>query len=149
MKTNNLRTTLLAVVMLGSAMLASCEKDDGTTTQQPNTSIIGTKWQDGPMQSTWEDQQGNPHTVFENNIIYFDTKDEGRMVYNLEVPDMPEENETETIPFVYTYNAPNGTITATDQGITQTMTFFISENKLALTLGAEYYSLIFTQMTEK
>ena len=91
MKKTPFISILLAIVMLGSAMLASCEKDNDTSN---TTTLDNTRWE-------------------------------------------------------CTYDVTFHNVEDTDQGITQTMTFFISENKLALTLGAEYYSLIFTQMTEK
>ena len=67
-----------------------------------------------------------------NVTVTFQTNSTGSIHSVYECVEYPEQNEDETISFSYTYNAPNGTMTATVDGETQTVTFTVSGNTLTL-----------------
>ena len=58
-----------------------------------------------------------------------------------------DRNDEETVPFTYTYKRPNGTITLSADGMTETLNFTYNAEKETLTLyGSEGYSLNFTPL---
>ncbi len=147
-KIKSLTMALLATVTLASTALVSCEKDnDPQQTDTPNAvSLAGTNWQNQVENGTVNDWQGIPHSYTEQTFIHFTSESEGTIEDSFNVPDLPEESYDDVVPFVYTFDGSEGTLTATDQGITQTLTFVITGDKLILTLDENYYSLIFTRM---
>ncbi|MBQ8702910.1 MAG: hypothetical protein IJ524_00875 [Bacteroidales bacterium] len=86
---------------------------------------------------TYEDEYGNLHESVETNIIRFETETTGRMEYKYVTA---TQNEDESYPFTYTYSTPNGTITISEGGQTETFNFSYnaSNNTIALYDGAYY-----------
>jgi len=56
-------------------------------------------------------------------------------------------NDEETIPFTYTYKSPNGTITITADGLTETLNFsYNAENETLALYGSEGFCLMFSRL---
>ena len=67
----------------------------------------------------------------------------------MEYEEYPEENMNYGLPFTYTYQAPNGTITASAMGYTMNMTFVVNGNQMTVTTttDGETESAIFTKQS--
>ena len=97
---------------------------------------------------TYEDENGVMQESVETGIITFKSTASGEFTSRYVSAD---RNDEETIPFTYTYKRPNGTITLSADGMTETLNFTYNAEKETLTLyGSEGYSLNFTPLrTEK
>lgn len=93
---------------------------------------------------TYEDENGVMQESVETGIIAFKSTASGEFTSRYVSAD---RNDEETIPFTYTYKRPNGTITITADGMTETLNFTYNAEKETLTLyGSEGYSLNFTPL---
>lgn len=137
----------IAFVIIAMTALVSCENEEPTSeiNNQVSASLSGTNWQNQVENGTIRDREGNPHSYTDQNFIHFTSDSEGTLEEIYDVPDLPEESFTANFPFTYTYDGSDGTITASDHGITRTLTFVIIGDKLILTLDNNYYSLTFTR----
>ncbi len=93
---------------------------------------------------TYEDENGVMQESVETGIIAFKSTASGKFTSRYVSAD---RNDEETIPFTYTYKRPNGTITLSADGMTETLNFTYNAEKETLTLyGSEGYSLNFTPL---
>ncbi len=93
---------------------------------------------------TYEDENGMMPESVETDIIAFKSTASGKFSSRYANAD---RNNEETIPFTYTYKRPNGTITITADGQTETLNFSYNAEKEMLTpLGSEGYSLMFSRL---
>ena len=93
---------------------------------------------------TYEDENGVMQESVETGIIAFKSTASGEFTSRYVSAD---RNDEETVPFTYTYKRPNGTITITADGMTETLNFTYNAEKETLTLyGSEGYSLNFTPL---
>lgn len=93
---------------------------------------------------TYEDENGVMQESVETGIIAFKSTASGEFTSRYVSAD---RNDEETIPFTYTYKRPNGTITLSADGMTETLNFTYNAEKETLTLyGSEGYSLNFTPL---
>lgn len=93
---------------------------------------------------SYEDENGVMQESVETGIIAFKSTASGKFTSRYVSAD---RNDEETIPFTYTYKRPNGTITLSADGMTETLNFTYNAEKETLTLyGSEGYSLNFTPL---
>jgi hypothetical protein len=93
---------------------------------------------------TYEDENGVMQESVETDIIEFESTASGKFTTKYVNAD---RNVEETIPFTYTYKRPNGTITLSADGMTETLNFTYNAEKETLTFyGSEGYSLNFTPL---
>lgn len=93
---------------------------------------------------SYEDENGVMQESVETDIIAFKSTASGKFTSRYVSAD---RNDEETIPFTYTYKRPNGTITLSADGMTETLNFTYNAEKETLTLyGSEGYSLNFTPL---
>ena len=139
MKRNVFKAFATFFVMASMIFAVSCnkEKEDNGTNQnnqneQPTiNSLVGTTW--GYSDNGEESFGGGMAIHYTTNVtVTFQTNSTGSIHSVYECVEYPEQNEDETISFSYTYNAPNGTMTATVDGMTQTISFTVSGNTLTL-----------------
>lgn len=122
--------------------MAACDPDDmfNTTDTIPQTPVVSevyhTAWINEET-DTYEDEYGNQHESVETNILRFETETTGHMEYKYVTA---TQNEDESYPFTYSYSTPNGTITISEGGSTETFNFSYnaSNNTLAIYDGAYY-----------
>ncbi len=69
---------------------------------------------------TYEDENGVMQESVETDIIAFKSTASGKFTSRYVSAD---RNDEETIPFTYTYKRPNGTITLSADGMTETLNF--------------------------
>lgn len=93
---------------------------------------------------SYEDENGVMQESVETDIIAFKSTASGKFTSRYVSAD---RNDEETVPFTYTYKRPNGTITLSADGMTETLNFTYNAEKETLTLyGSEGYSLNFTPL---
>ena len=136
----------LAVLALGAMLLTGCDPDamfdiNDTIPTTPETSdVYNTSWINEKT-DTYEDEYGEMHQSVETNIIKFETSTTGTMTYKYVTH---TQNEDEDYPFTYTYSTPNGTITISDEGGTESFNFSYNAGNNTLTVyGSEGYYLVF------
>ena len=136
----------LAALSLGTMLLVACDPDDmfdinDTIPTTPETSdVYNTSWINEKT-DTYEDEYGEMHQSVETNIIKFETSTTGTMTYKYVTH---TQNEDEDYPFTYTYSTPNGTITISDEGGTESFNFSYNAGNNTLTIyGSEGYYLVF------
>ena len=136
----------LAVLALGAMLLTGCDPDamfdiNDTIPTTPETSdVYNTSWINEKT-DTYEDEYGEMHQSVETNIIKFETSTTGTMTYKYVTH---TQNEDEDYPFTYTYSTPNGTITISDEGGTESFNFSYNAGNNTLTIyGSEGYYLVF------
>ena len=81
--------------------------------------------------------------------LSFGTATTGNVSFSMEYPEYPEENMNYGLPFTYTYQAPNGTITASAMGYSMDMTFVVNGNQMTVTTtnDGETETAIFTKQS--
>ena len=136
----------LAALSLGTMLLVACDPDDmfdinDTIPTTPETSdVYNTSWINEKT-DTYEDEYGEMHQSVETNIIKFETSTTGTMTYKYVTH---TQNEDEDYPFTYTYSTPNGTITISDEGGTESFNFsYNAGNNTRTIYGSEGYYLVF------
>ena len=136
----------LAVLVMGAMLLTGCDPDamfdiNDTIPTTPETSdVYNTSWINEKT-DTYEDEYGEMHQSVETNIIKFETSTTGTMTYKYVTH---TQNEDEDYPFTYTYSTPNGTITISDEGGTESFNFSYNAGNNTLTVyGSEGYYLVF------
>jgi hypothetical protein len=127
-------------------LLTGCDPDtmfdiNDTIPTTPETSdVYNTSWINEKT-DTYEDEYGEMHQSVETNIIKFETSTTGTMTYKYVTH---TQNEDEDYPFTYTYSTPNGTITISDEGGTESFNFSYNAGNNTLTIyGSEGYYLVF------
>lgn len=137
----NIKKITSIMFVAATMMMVACEKDpvvphDPEHPANPISDVYHTAWIN-EQTDTYEDEYGNQHESVETNILRFETETSGRMEYKYVTA---TQNEDESYPFTYTYSTPNGTITISEGGSTNTFNFSYnaSNNTLALYDGAYY-----------
>ena len=144
MKTFRKITSILFVA--ATLMMASCDPYDDQF-PIPSDEYINDVYQTSWVyeeRGTYEDENGVMQESVETGIIAFKSTASGKFTSRYVSAD---RNDEETIPFTYTYKRPNGTITLSADGMTETLNFTYNAEKETLTLyGSEGYSLNFTPL---
>lgn len=131
----------IVVLAMGTMLLTSfqCGKEEDIN---PICDICNTSWINERTE-TYEDEYGNLHESVETNIIKFESTTTGILTYGYVTP---TENEKYDIPFTYTYSSPNGTITISDEGGSESFDFsFNADNNTLIVYGDGGYYLVFSQ----
>ena len=116
--------TILAIFFVAATMtLVGCSKDGDNNSSAPS-SLVGTVWSGSAETSI----MGESYKI--EKLLKFLTATEGDA--STTVTEGNGQPETQTDPFTYTYNAPNGTMTVRDDDGETTTHFTVSGNKLAL-----------------
>ena len=145
--------TIAALFTVATMILAvSCDKnedDNGGGQNQNNnnnTSLVGTNW---TSHEEGEDElDGGVMAHYVSDVrLSFGTATTGNVQFSMEYPEYPEENMNYGLPFTYTYQTPNGTITASAMGYTMNMTFVVNGNQMTVTtiVEGETETAIFTR----
>ena len=114
--------------------------NDTIPTTPETSDVYNTSWINEKT-DTYEDEYGEMHQSVETNIIKFETSTTGTMTYKYVTH---TQNEDEDYPFTYTYSTPNGTITISDEGGTESFNFSYNAGNNTLTIyGSEGYYLVF------
>ena len=144
MKTFRKITSILFVA--ATLMMTACDPYDDQF-PIPSDEYINDVYQTSWVyeeRDTYEDENGVMQESVETDIIEFKSTASGKFTSKYANAD---RNDEETIPFTYTYKRPNGTITITADGMTETLNFTYNAEKETLTLyGSEGYSLNFTPL---
>ena len=124
-----------AAIALGAMLMVACDPDamfdiNDTFPTTPETSdVYNTSWINEKT-DTYEDEYGEMHQSVETNIIKFETSTTGTMTYKYVTH--------------YTYSTPNGIITISDEGGTESFNFSYNAGNNTLTIyGSEGYYLVF------
>lgn len=132
-----------------SLMMASCDPEevfyiDPELLENPISDVQRTTWINETSDS-YEDENGIIHVSVESDIIKFKTETSGLITHKY-VTDT--QNEEVSYPFSYTYATPNGTITISEDGNSETFNFTCNvPNTLTLYLG-ESDSIMFSRLRE-
>jgi len=144
MKTLRKITSILFVA--ATMLMAACDPNDDqfpTPSDEYINDVYQTSWV-YEERDTYEDENGVMQESVETDIIAFKSTASGKFTSRYVSAD---RNDEETIPFTYTYKRPNGTITITADGQTETLNFTYNAEKETLTLyGSEGYSLMFSRL---
>ena len=144
MKTFRKITSILFVA--ATLMMTACDPYDDQF-PIPSDEYINDVYQTSWVyeeRGTYEDENGVMQESVETDIIAFKSTASGKFTSRYVSAD---RNDEETIPFTYTYKRPNGTITLSADGMTETLNFTYNAEKETLTLyGSEGYSLNFTPL---
>ena len=97
--------------------------------QPASTGLEGTTWQ-GEERGTTTDDDGVPHESILTVTLKFNTSVTGSLTVDYTVPDLPEENHSDSYHLTYTYSAPQGTVIHNLFG--HTMPFEIDGNTMTL-----------------
>lgn len=145
--------TIAAVFTVATMLFAvSCDKNeddnDGGQNQNNNNdaSLVGTNWTNHD-EGEEELESGIMATYVADVRLSFGTATTGNVSFSMEYPEYPEENMNYGLPFTYTYQAPNGTITASAMGYSMDMTFVVNGNQMTVTTtnDGETETAIFTR----
>ena len=144
MKTFRKITSILFVA--ATLMMTACDPYDDQfpiPSEEYINDVNQTSWVH-EERGTYEDENGEMQESVETGIIAFKSTASGKFTSRYVSAD---RNDEETIPFTYTYKRPNGTITLSADGMTETLNFTYNAEKETLTLyGSEGYSLNFTPL---
>lgn len=145
MKRNIISVALIAVL---ATTVVSCQKEKNdlqnpANENQSTSQIIGTVWVNVENGDDWVDDDGNLRSYCDTSTIMFNTEKDGEIQYSFRVEGLPAEDYDESFQFTYTYQSPNGTITATDQNETNTLTFTIQGDTMELQYNDDYFPLFF------
>lgn len=139
-----LSVALLAVL---GTMAVGCQKENDlhnpANENQSTSQIIGTVWVNVENGDDWVDDDGNLRSYCDTETIMFNTEKDGEIQYSFRVEGLPAEDYDESFQFTYTYQSPNGTITATDQNETNTLTFTIQGDTMELQYNDDYFPVYF------
>ncbi len=141
MKRNIISVALIAVL---ATTVVSCQKEKNdlhnpANENQSTSQIIGTVWVNVENGDDWVDDDGNLRSYCDTETIMFNTEKDGEIQYSFRVEGSPAEDYDESFQFTYTYQSPNGTITATDQNETNTLTFTIQGDTMELQYNDDYF----------
>lgn len=145
MKRNIISVALIAVL---ATTVVSCQKEKNdlhnpANENQSTSQIIGTVWVNVENGDDWVDDDGNLRSYCDTETIMFNTEKDGEIQYSFRVEGLPAEDYDESFQFTYTYQSPNGTITATDQNETNTLTFTIQGDTMELQYNDDYFHVFF------
>lgn len=145
MKRNIISVALIAVL---ATTVVSCQKEKNdlhnpANENQSTSQIIGTVWVNVENGDDWVDDDGNLRSYCDTSTIMFNTEKDGEIHYSFRVEGLPAEDYDESFQFTYTYQSPNGTITATDQNETNTLTFTIQGDTMELQYNDDYFPVFF------
>ena len=148
MKTFRKITSILFVA--ATMMMAACDPNDDqfpTPSDEFINDVYQTSWL-YEERGTYEDENGVMQESVETDIIEFESTASGKFTTKYVNAD---RNDEETIPFTYTYKRPNGTITLSADGMTETLNFsYNAENETLALYGSEGFCLMFSRLrTEK
>ena len=148
MKTLRKITSILFVA--ATMMMASCDPYDDQfpiPSDEYINDVNQTSWVYEERDS-YEDENGVMQESVETDIIAFKSTASGKFTSRYVSAD---RNDEETVPFTYTYKRPNGTITITADGLTETLNFsYNAENETLALYGSEGFCLMFSRLrTEK
>ena len=152
MKRNFFKTIAALFTVATIIFAVSCDKNeddnDGGQNQNNNnnTSLVGTNWIN--HQEGEDELDGGVMAHYVSDVrLSFGTATTGNVSFSMEYPEYPEENMNYGLPFTYTYQAPNGTITASAMGYTMNMTFVVNGNQMTVTTtnDGETETAIFTR----
>lgn len=152
MKSNFFKTVAAIFTVATMIFAVSCEKnDDDNENQQSQTndkSLVGTMWTISDEGDEEIDDDIMAHYI-ESGYIRFDSDVAGELGFSIEYEEYPENNMSYNVPFTYTYQAPNGTITVSLMGYTQNMTFVVNGNQMTVTatVDGETETTIFTKQS--
>ena len=151
----NFFKTIAAIFTVATMLFAvSCDKNeddnDGGQNQNNNnnTSLVGTNWIN--HQEGEDELDGGVMAHYVSDVrLSFGTATTGNVSFSMEYPEYPEENMNYGLPFTYTYQTPNGTITASAMGYTMNMTFVVNGNQMTVTTtnDGETETAIFTKQS--
>lgn len=137
----NIKKIISILFVAATIMMAACDPDEMVSPNpehpaNPVSDVYHTAWINEET-DTYEDEYGNQHESVETNILRFESETTGHMEYKYVTA---TQNEDESYPFTYTYSTPNGTITISEGGSTETFNFSYnaSNNTLAIYDGAYY-----------
>lgn len=137
----NIKKSTSILFVAATMTMAACDPDEIVSPNpehpaNPISDVYHTAWINEET-DTYEDEYGNQHESVETNILRFETETTGQMEYKYVTA---TQNEDESYPFTYTYSTPNGTITISEGGSTETFNFSYnaSNNTLAIYDGAYY-----------
>ncbi len=137
----NIKKITSILFVAATMTMAACDPDEIVSPNpehpaNPISDVYHTAWINEET-DTYEDEYGNQHESVETNILRFETETTGQMEYKYVTA---TQNEDESYPFTYTYSTPNGTITISEGGSTETFNFSYnaSNNTLAIYDGAYY-----------
>lgn len=140
----------VALFAVLATMAVSCQKENITNDlhnpaneNQSTSQIIGTVWVNVENGDDWVDDDGNLRSYCDTETIMFNTEKDGEIRYSFRVEGLPAEDYDESFQFTYTYQSPNGTITATDQNETNTLTFTIQGDTMELQYNDDYFPVFF------
>ena len=120
MKTFRKITSILFVA--ATLMMTACDPNDDqfpTPSDEYINDVYQTSWV-YEERDTYEDENGVMQESVETDIIAFESMAGG--TYTSRYANA-NRNVEETIPFTYTYKRPNGTITLSADGMTETLNF--------------------------
>lgn len=145
MKRNIISVALIAVL---ATTVVSCQKEkndlhNSANENQSTSQIIGTVWVNVENGDDWVDDDGNLRSYCDTETIMFNTEKDGEIQYSFRIEGLPAEDYDESFQFTYTYQSPNGTITATDQNETNTLTFTIQGDTMELQYNDDYFPVFF------
>ena len=148
MKTFRKITSILFVAT--TMLMAACDPNDDqfpTPSDEYINDVYQTSWV-YEERDTYEDENGVMQESVETDIIEFESTASGKFTTKYVNAD---RNDEETIPFTYTYKRPNGTITLSADGMTETLNFsYNAENETLALYGSEGFCLMFSRLrTEK
>ena len=152
MKRNFFKTIAALFTVATMIFAVSCDKNeddnDGGQNQNNNnnTTLVGTNWIN--HQEGEDELDGGVMAHYVSDVrLSFGTATTGNVSFSMEYPEYPEENMNYGLPFTYTYQAPNGTITASAMGYTMNMTFVVNGNQMTVTTtnDGETETAIFTR----
>ena len=152
MKRNFFKTIAALFTVATMIFAVSCNKNeddnDGGQNQNNNnnTSLVGTNWIN--HQEGEDELDGGVMAHYVSDVrLSFGTATTGNVQFSMEYPEYPEENMNYGLPFTYTYQTPNGTITASAMGYTMNMTFVVNGNQMTVTTtnDGETETAIFTR----
>lgn len=152
MKRNFFKTVAAIFTVATMIFAVSCDKnDDDNESQQSQTTdntLVGTNWTNHD-EGDDELEGGMTAHYVSNGWIRFETANSGNLGFSMEYEEYPEENMNYDMPFTYTYQAPNGTITASLMGYTKNMTFVVNGNQMTVTttVEGETETTIFTKQS--
>ncbi len=154
MKRNFFKTIAALFTVATMIFAVSCNKNeddnDGGQNQNNNnnTSLVGTNWIN--HQEGEDELDGGVMAHYVSDVrLSFGTATTGNVSFSMEYPEYPEENLNYSLPFTYTYQTPNGTITASAMGYTMNMTFVVNGNQMTVTTtnDGETETAIFTKQS--
>lgn len=118
----NLKKILAMILVAATMSLAACSKDDKEA-ETPN-SLVNTTWEGS------EDMEAMGSHIHISMTSKFLTDTTGEMDMTTVIN---SDTDSDTFPFTYNYDAPNGTLTGTDdEGEVKTFSFKVDGNTMSI-----------------